>query len=35
MTFMSLLSGKIVCILEILICVVVEFWINLALDGAS
>jgi len=35
MIFMSLLSGKIVYISDILICVVIEFWINQEVDGAS
>jgi hypothetical protein len=32
MIFMSLSSGKIVHIRDILICVVAEFWIDLAVD---
>jgi hypothetical protein len=35
MTFMSLLSGKVVYVRDILICVVVGLWINQAVDGAS
>jgi hypothetical protein len=35
MIFMSLLSGKVVYIRDILIYVLVELWINQAVDGAS
>jgi hypothetical protein len=34
MIFMSLLSGKIVYISDILICVVIEFWINQEVEGS-
>ena len=35
MIFMSLLSGKIVYVRDVLICVVVQLWFNLGVDGES